>query len=138
MTLKTNTVDASPFLKKKLKGFKERLREWYWGFGAKEFPLNGRVFFPGHSRGGEAITHAAGFNKLARFPDDANIRFDFHFSIKSLIAIAPVDWQYEPADQPVPLENVNYLVLQGSHDSQLSYFTEFRHYRRVKFTDGQY
>jgi drug/metabolite transporter (DMT)-like permease/dienelactone hydrolase len=92
----------------------------------------------GHSRGGEAIAHAAAFNRLSNFPDDANVRFNFNFPIKTLIAIAPIDGQYEPANQPVPVENLNYLVLQGSHDSDVSIFAGFRPYRRVKFTDGQY
>jgi dienelactone hydrolase len=92
----------------------------------------------GHSRGGEAIAHAAAFNKLTRFPDDATIQFSFNFAIKTLIAIAPIDGQYEPANQPVPVENVNYLVLQGSHDSDLFFFAGNRPYRRVKFTDGHY
>jgi hypothetical protein len=82
------------------------------------------------------VAHAAAFNKLARFPDDATILFNFNFNIKTLIAIAPIDGQYEPANQPVPLENVNYLVLQGSHDSDLFFFAGNRPYRRVKFTDG--
>jgi hypothetical protein len=92
----------------------------------------------GHSRGGEAIAHAAAFNRLSNFPDDANVRFNFNFTIRTLIAIAPIDGQYEPANQPVPVQNVNYLVLQGSHDSDVSIFAGFRPYRRVKFTDGQY
>jgi len=234
VTLKTNPVDASPFVKN-LKGFKAKVRKWYWGFGADQFPLNARVWYPGgegpfplvlivhgnhqmeqysdpgyaylgellasrgfilasvdenflnlswagniggengargwillkhleawrgwnetrgnpfykkvdlsnialigHSRGGEAIANAAAFNKLTHFPDDATIQLNFNFPIKTLVAIAPIDGQYEPANQPVPLENVNYLVLQGSHDSDLSFFAGNRPYRRVKFTDGHY
>jgi hypothetical protein len=235
VTLKTNTIDARPLIKKNLEGFKAKVRKWYWGFGADQFPLNARVWYPdgpgpfplalivhgnhnmdeysdpgyaylggllasrgfilvsvdenfmngawigginkengvrgwillkhlelwrgwnqtagnpffgkvdlssialiGHSRGGEAIAHAAAFNRLSNFPDDANIRFNFNFPIKTLIAIAPIDGQYEPANLPVPVENVNYLVLQGSHDSDVSIFAGFRPFRRVKFTDGQY
>lgn len=92
----------------------------------------------GHSRGGEAIMHAAAFNKLKHYPDDANVRFDFGFEIKSLVGIAPIDGQYKPAGQHVPIENVNYLVLQGSHDSDLDFFAGSRCFRRVKFTDGRY
>lgn len=92
----------------------------------------------GHSRGGEAIVHAAAFNRLARFPDDGNVTFDFNFAIKTLVAIAPIDGQYEPANEPAPIANVNYLVLQGSHDADVSFYAGYRPFRRVKFTDGNY
>ncbi len=92
----------------------------------------------GHSRGGEAILHAAAFNRLSYWPDDATVRFDFHFAIRTLIAIAPIDGQYEPAGRPVPVENVNYLVLQGSHDSDLDFFAGARTYRRVEFSDDDH
>ncbi len=90
----------------------------------------------GHSRGGEAITHAAAFNKLKYYPDNAQVTFDFGFFIRTLIAIAPIDGQYEPAGVLTPIENVNYLVLQGSHDSDVNFFAGARSYRRVRFTDG--
>ncbi len=92
----------------------------------------------GHSRGGEAIAHAAAFNRLQYFPEDAKVKFDFNFNIRTLIAIAPIDGQYQAVNEPAPLENVNYLVLQGSHDSDVSFFAGYRPFRRVKFTDGQY
>jgi dienelactone hydrolase len=92
----------------------------------------------GHSRGGEAILHAAAFNRLVHWPDDATVLFDFGFAIRTLVAIAPIDGQYEPAGRPVPVENVNYLVLQGSHDSDLDFFAGARSYRRVRFTDPEY
>ncbi len=98
----------------------------------------GSIALIGHSRGGEAIAHAAAFNRLKYFPDDARVKFDFSFNIKTLIAIAPIDGQYQAADEPAPLENVNYLVLQGSHDADVSFFAGYRPFRRVKFTDGQY
>jgi dienelactone hydrolase len=98
-----------------------------------------RVALIGHSRGGEAVGHAAAFNRLSHYPDNANVRFDFNFSIKGLIAFAPSDGQYKPADRPTPVENVNYLVLQGAHDSDVSIFLGLRQYNRVKFTnDGDY
>jgi len=231
VTLKTQPVDATPFVKG-FKGWKEKLRRWYWGFGPDSFPLNGRVWFPegdgpfplvlivhgnhhmaefsdpgyaylgellasrgfilvsvdenflngsplgdipkendarawlllqhlkvwrgwnetagnrfykkvdmenialvGHSRGGESVAIAAAFNKLTHYPDDASVRFDFGFTIKAVIAIAPSDGQYKPAGKPVPLENVNYLVLQGGHDSDVSLFLGDRQFNRVRFTD---
>jgi len=92
----------------------------------------------GHSRGGEAAAIAGNFNKLKHYPDDATIDFDFNFNIKSIIAIAPSDGQYKPAGKPNPLENINYLVLQGAHDSDVSIFLGARQYNRVKFTDNNY
>ncbi|HEX7051361.1 MAG TPA: hypothetical protein VF188_14235 [Longimicrobiales bacterium] len=91
----------------------------------------------GHSRGGEAVGHAAAFNRLSRYPDDATVEFDFGFSIKSLVAIAPVDGQYRPAERLVPVENVNYLVFHGSHDGDVTSFHGLRQYQRVRFTDGK-
>lgn len=97
-----------------------------------------RIALIGHSRGGEAIVHAAAFNRLLYYPDNAKVSFDFGFAIKTLIAIAPIDGQYEPVGLPTPVENVNYLVLQGSHDSDVDFFAGARTYRRVKFTDHNY
>ncbi len=91
----------------------------------------------GHSRGGEAVGIAASFNRLTHYPDDANVKFNFNFGIKSVFAIAPVDGQYKPAGVPTPIENVNYVVIHGSHDGDVSSFSGLRAYQRVKFTDGK-
>jgi hypothetical protein len=91
----------------------------------------------GHSRGGEAVVIAAAFNNLPRNPDDANLAFDFHFDIKSLVALAPIDGQFNPAGRSAPLTNVDYLVLQGAHDGDVSAFSGERAYNRLKFTDGK-
>lgn len=90
----------------------------------------------GHSRGGEAVAHAAAFNRLSRYPDDASLTFDFNFDLKTVIAIAPVDGQYLPTDRYGPLENVNYLVFHGSHDGDVTSFHGIRMYNRLRFTDG--
>ena len=91
----------------------------------------------GHSRGGEAVGHAAAFNRLPYYPDDANVKLGFNFDIKGVVAIAPVDGQYQPAGVLEPLANVNYLVIHGSHDGDVSSFNGLRQYQRIKFTDGQ-
>ncbi len=96
-----------------------------------------QIALMGHSRGGEAIAHAATFNRLKYYPDDAKVKLDFNFDIKSLVAIAPVDGQYKPASVFEPLENVNYLVIHGSHDGDVSSFGGLRQFQRLKFTDGQ-
>lgn len=95
-----------------------------------------RVAVIGHSRGGEAVGHAAAFNNLTHYPDNASLTFDFGFGIKAVIAIAPVDGQYQPTNRLVPVENVNYLVFHGSHDGDVSSFMGIRQYQRVQFTDG--
>ncbi|MEP6729123.1 MAG: MFS transporter [bacterium] len=91
----------------------------------------------GHSRGGEAAPLAATFNKLKFYPDDAKQKLGFNFAIKSIVSIAPVDGQYKAAGQFTPLENVNYLVIHGSHDGDVSTFHGLRQFERLKFTDGQ-
>ena len=228
VAIKTKSVDASAFVSMQPEQAKDR--KDYWGFDAKQFPINGRVWYPdgagpfplvlvvhgnhnmkdfsdpgyqylgehlasrgfilasvdenflngamrnendgrawmllkhlqawrgfndsassplrgkvdmhniaimGHSRGGEAVGHAAAFNRLTRYPDDAKVKFDFNFDIKAVVAIAPVDAQYKPAGQFTPVENVNYLVIHGSHDGDVSSFTGLRQWQRVKFTDGK-
>jgi len=80
---------------------------------------------------------AAAFNRLSHYPDDANVKFNFNFNIKSVFAIAPVDGQYRPAGVPNPLENVNYMVIHGSHDGDVSSFNGLRAFQRIKFTDGK-
>ncbi len=95
------------------------------------------VALVGHSRGGEAVGHAAAFNHLTRYPDDADLTFDFGFSIRGIVAIAPVDGQYLPADQRVPVYDVNYLVLHGSHDGDVTSFHGLRQFNRVHLTRGR-
>ena len=91
----------------------------------------------GHSRGGEAVGHAAAFNHLTHYPDDATLTWDFGFDIKAVVAIAPVDGQYRPTSRLAPVENVNYLVFHGTHDGDVSSFSGLRTYKRVEFTDGE-
>ena len=91
----------------------------------------------GHSRGGEAAATAAAFNRLKFYPDDFKQKFDFNFAIRSVVAIAPVDGQYKPTGQFTPLENVNYLLIHGSHDGDVSTAVGLRQYERLKFTNGE-
>ena len=88
----------------------------------------------GHSRGGEAAATAAAFNRMRFYPDDANIRFDYQFAIKAVVAIAPADGQYKPAGQHRWLEDVSYLTLQGAHDADVSSFRGSRQWDHVRYT----
>ena len=54
-----------------------------------------------------------------------------------MVAIAPVDGQYKPAGLFTPIENVNYLVIHGSHDGDVSSFNGLRAFQRIRFTDGK-
>jgi len=92
----------------------------------------------GHSRGGEAAPVAAAFNRLPYYPDDATVAFDYNYNIRSVVAIAPVFETYKPRGRNLPLENVNYFVLQGSNDSQILSFMGLNQYSRVAFTDDNY
>lgn len=96
-----------------------------------------RIALIGHSRGGEAVGHAAAFNRLKHYPDDGNFAFDFGFNIRSIIAIAPVDGQYRPADRLAPVQDVNYLVFHGSHDGDVAGFMGVRQYQRASFTGDE-
>jgi len=93
-----------------------------------------RIALMGHSRGGEAVGIAGAFNRLPAYPDDATIKFDFGFDIKALVAIAPVDGQYKPAEQSTPVSNYNYLVIHGAHDGDVSTFSGLSQYNRIKYT----
>ncbi len=120
----------------------KHLQAWKTFNETVDGPMYGRVDMNtiavmGHSRGGEAAATAAAFNRLKYYPDDFKQEFDFNFAIKSVVAIAPVDGQYKPTSQFTPLENVNYLIIHGSHDGDVSTAVGLRQYERLQFTDGQ-
>lgn len=119
----------------------KHLEAWRGFADSAGSPLQGKVDFGrialmGHSRGGEAVAVAGMFNRLTHYPDDATVTFKFGFHIRSLVAIAPVDGQYTPVGQSTPLENLNYLVVHGSHDGDVSSFSGLRQFERVRFTDS--
>ncbi len=89
----------------------------------------------GHSRGGEAAAIAAAFNHLPFHPDNGDLQFDFGYSIQSVIAIAPSDEQFKPRKRSTELRDINYLVLQGSADSDVRSFQGAMQYDRVSFTE---
>ena len=97
-----------------------------------------KIALIGHSRGGEAVAIAAAFNDLEHYPDNGSIEFNYVFDIQSVIAIAPVDGQYSPAGEVIPLENINYLVLQGSNDMDVNSFDGYNTFERIEFTGDEF
>ncbi|MGI9204953.1 MAG: hypothetical protein ACR2Q3_13145 [Woeseiaceae bacterium] len=89
----------------------------------------------GHSRGGEAVSMAYAYNDLPNFPDDATVEFDYGFSIPALVAVAQIDKRYH---RRVELEDVNFLALQGSYDSDESAFHGLRQFNRIELSDDAY
>ena len=118
----------------------EHLKQWREWNDSKGHTVEGkvdldRVALVGHSRGGEAVAIAAAFNRLARFPDDATVLFDYGFGIRSLVAIAQIDARYP---RRMKLEDVSFLALQGSYDSDEASFHGLRQFRRIDFTGEGY
>lgn len=89
----------------------------------------------GHSRGGEAVAVAAAFNHLTHYPDNAAVRFQYGFDIRAIVAIAPIDGQYKPADAGLPLQDVHYLTLHGTHDMDVTSFAGQQQFDRVQFSE---
>ncbi|WP_152394420.1 MFS transporter [Paenibacillus guangzhouensis] len=118
----------------------EHLKAWEAWNHTKGNPFFGqvdmdRIAIIGHSRGGEAVTVAAAYNKLPASPENGNVKFQYNFGIRSVISIAPTDGQYKPAGQPTTLQDVNYLAIQGAHDMDVSSFDGASQYHRIRFSD---
>ncbi len=90
----------------------------------------------GHSRGGEAAAIAAAFNHLPFHPGNSDISFDFGYNLQSVIAIAPSDGQFQPRRQKTELSDINYLILQGSSDSDVRSFQGAMQYDRLSFKEN--
>lgn len=89
----------------------------------------------GHSRGGEMVATAYLFNDLDAYPENGNVKFDYHFPISAVIAIAPTVDQYMPVEHAVQIQDVNYMVLHGSNDQDVSIMMGEKQYKNVSFTD---
>jgi hypothetical protein len=117
----------------------EHLVQWRDWTEDKTHPMFGkadlsRIALIGHSRGGQAVAIANAFNDLSHDPDDATVAFNYHFKLRAIAAIAPVDGQYQPRDRPVPMHDTNYFTLQGSLDGDLTSFMGSSQYSRASFS----
>jgi dienelactone hydrolase len=68
VALKTHTVDATPFFKD-FKGWKEKVRRLYWGFGVDKMPLNARVWYPEGAGPFPLVLIVHGNHDMAEFSD---------------------------------------------------------------------
>ncbi len=97
-----------------------------------------RISLMGHSRGGEAVAHAAMLNELDFYPDDATIPLGYHFNIRSIVSIAPVDGQYQPGNTRTKIKDIDYFVFHGSQDADVTSFMGSMQFERVTFEDSTY
>ncbi|ANH80378.1 hypothetical protein A8C56_04735 [Niabella ginsenosidivorans] len=120
----------------------KHLEYWRKWNGTAGTPFSGKVDLNnicliGHSRGADAVAMAAVMNTFDHYPYDGNIPFHFNFSIKSIVQIAPPDKQLSNIEIPLRMTNMNYLLLQGSHDQDIYYNAGVRMYNRIKFEPGK-
>ena len=94
-----------------------------------------KIALIGMSRGGEAVALAANFNRWKHNPDNGE-KLNFNFSIRSVVALAPMDGQYLHQDGPNRLRHVDYLVLQGGHDADVYQFLGSRQWHRTQVTES--
>ena len=92
------------------------------------------VAIGGHSRGGEMAPTAYLFNGLDTYPEDGNVKMDYHFDIKSIVAIAPCVDQYRPVSHSVEISDVNYLLIHGSNDQDVSSMMGEKQYNNLTFS----
>ena len=92
------------------------------------------IAIAGHSRGGEAVAAAALLNNYSVYPDNGTIRLNYHYDIKTVIAISPTCDQYKPGGRKVELQDVNYFLIHGSNDMDVSEFLGMKQYQNVSFS----
>lgn len=97
----------------------------------------GRVGLIGHSRGGEAVAHAAEMNaRPAGRIGTVSRKEDFGFGIRGVVALAPCDNRYKPAGRPLRLRNADYLLLASGHDGDMYYLDGLGQYARAGFDEN--
>ena len=92
----------------------------------------GAISLVGHSRGGEAVAAAWYLNTALHDPADPD--HDFNFTIRSLCALAPTDGLFEldsVGKVTIELHDVDYFVMQGSHDGDVHGFQGMMMYDRA-------
>ena len=114
----------------------EHLQLLYDWNGEEQNPFYGKINFDklaiiGHSRGGEAAAIAAVYSHLKVNPDNGILQLNYPFSVNTVVAISPVNGQYLPAKMKLSLEGVNYLVLHGAQDMDVTSFMGSNMFRQA-------
>jgi len=118
------------------------LRAWrQWNNDQDNFLYNkvdlDSIALIGHAQGGDAALVASRFNSMQTYPKDPSISFDYSFGIQSVISIAPTGSFYRMDDETSVTENINYMLLQGTHDGEQN-FTGRDLYSRVVLPESAY
>ena len=92
----------------------------------------------GHSRGGEAVAIAEFFNHVKLLPSYGHKNLNKNYKIEAIVSIAPTDGQYNPGDRPTQISNVNYLLIHGTHDMDVTYLAGGNQYERLSLDQGPY
>jgi hypothetical protein len=112
--LKTKTVDATPFLKEN-KSWTLTLRKWYWGFDFKNFPVNGRLWYPGGEGPFGLILMVHGNHSMEEYSDPGYAYLGKLLASRGFIAVS-VDENFFNGSWASNLKNENdgraWLLLQ--------------------------
>lgn len=90
----------------------------------------------GHSRGGEAAALAAAYSRLDVTPDNGMLELRYPFVIDTVVALSPTNDMYLPAGLELELRDVNYLVLHGAQDMDVSSFMGANLFRKADVGSG--
>jgi dienelactone hydrolase len=121
----------------------EHLRVWE-RWASDGGPFDGRVDLQrvaliGHSRGGEAVVHAAAIAQdPSLVPDPTWPVLDDHVRVEAVAALMPSDGQWQQGG-PRRLDDTSYLVLGAGLDGDVTTWQGLAQYHRVDLTsDGRH
>lgn len=85
--IKTEPVDASAFVKGS-KGWRMKLRHWFWGFDFENFPRNGRVWYPSGPGSFPLVLCVHGNHNMADYSDPGYAYLGEHLASRGFIFVS--------------------------------------------------
>ncbi|MBD3414660.1 MAG: hypothetical protein GF421_09560 [Candidatus Aminicenantes bacterium] len=85
--IKTEPVDASDFVKGS-KGWRMKLRHWFWGFDFEKFPRNGRVWYPSGEGPFPLVLCVHGNHNMADYSDPGYAYLGEHLASRGFIFVS--------------------------------------------------